>query len=92
MLKVKKNKVVYLNSMTLILPNKKEWFGYQMSWSAKRSIRRDYLLLIWKGKNDFFFFFSKLTEHHIAKKGSYTTKFKKKKKKKIQLIFKISLE
>ena len=45
--------------MTLILPNKRNWFGYRMSWSAKRPIQRDYLLFIWKRKK---WFFSKLTK------------------------------
>ena len=44
--------------MTLILLNKREWFGYWMSWLAKRHIRWDYFLLIGKRKK---WFFSKLT-------------------------------
>ena len=65
--------------MTLFLSNKREWFGYRMSWSTKKPIRRDYLLLIWKRKK---WFFSKLTRtphckerflHHKVLKGKFSS-------------------
>ena len=68
--------------MTLILLNKREWFGYRMSWSAKRPIRRDYLLLIWKWKKMIFLKTVKNTtlQRNVSTPQSF--------KRKIQLILK----
>ena len=69
--------------MTLILPNKREWFGYRMSWSAKRPIRMDYLLLIWKWKNKMIFLKTDKNTT-LQRKVSTPQSFKRK----IQLILK----
>ena len=74
--------------MTLILPNKREWFGYRMSWSAKRSIRRDYLLLIWKRKKKILKIDKNTT---LQRKVSTPQSFKRKKSDHFQIFSWISL-
>ena len=81
MLKVKKKGCSWIQ-MTLILPNKREWFGYRMSWSAKRPIRKDYLLLIWKWKKKKIFLKTDKNTT-LQRKVSTPQSFKRK----IQLIF-----
>ena len=73
--------------MTSILPNKREWFDYQMSWSAERPIQRDYFLLIWKRKKKKKFL--KSDKNTTLQRKVFTTQSFK---RKIQPILKISLE
>ena len=77
-------KVVYLNSMTLILPNKRERYGYRMSDQPTYLFKG--LLLIWKRKK---IIFLKIDKNTILQTKVSTPQIFK---RKIHLIFKISLE